>query len=126
MIQAPVILLRTGNSLYIVWYRLAAGVVPIFRLIYTAIIQYTSVRDPPCAKADHLTFIFPVYMFSDRYGVIIQYLTTCILVIFCLKIFHPNGNKEHLLFSSMVVYITKTGFLMTWLTIVIGFDHMTS
>ena len=39
---------------------------------------------------------------SNRNQFIIQYLT--LLMISCMKILRPDGNKEHMLLSSMMVY----------------------
>ena len=41
-------------------------------------------------------------LFSDKNPFIVQYLT--VFLIFCMKVRHLNGNKEHFLLSSMMVY----------------------
>ena len=105
-----------GNSLYFVWYRRAAAIAPIFQVIYTSIGHdfisnihlYPSIQSPavlnliiwPFSLSLHL-----IMLLSDKNQFRIQYLT--VLLIFCLKLFHLNGNKEHFLLSSMMFYTWK-------------------
>ena len=72
-----------------------------FHLKYTFMALHSV---PSCAKSDHLTLISPGYLvqqLSDWNQFVIQYLT--VLMIFCMKLFHLNGNKEHFLLSSLMV-----------------------
>ena len=73
-----------------------------FYLLYTFIALHSV---PSCAESDHWTFISPGYLvFSDKNQFIIQYLTLLTkLMDFFMKILKLNGNREHLLLSSMIV-----------------------
>ena len=42
---------KGGNSLYFVWYRRAAGIVPIFQVIYTSI-DYDFISNKPIRSSN--------------------------------------------------------------------------
>ena len=112
-----------GNSLNFVWYRRAAGIAPIFQVIYTSIGHdfisnihlQPSIQSP--AVLSLTTWPLPrqaILLLSDTNHFIIQYLT--VLMIFCIKQLNLNGNKEHFLLSSIMVY-TFIGILFPYSSI---------
>ena len=100
-----------GNSLYFVCYRRAAGIAPFFQVIYTSIGHdlISNIHLKPSIQSPAVLnwTIWPlslqvILLLSNKNQFLIQYLT--VLMIFCMKLSHLNGNKEHFLLSSMMVY----------------------
>ena len=86
-----------GNYGYFVWYRHVAGYLYINRSVSLPFHPPAVLSLTTCPLSLQV-----ILFFSNRNQFIIQSLT--VLMIFCMKILHPNGNKEHLLLSSMMVY----------------------
>ena len=109
-----------GNSLYFVWYRRAAGIAPIFQVIFTSIGHdfISNIHLQPSIQSLAVLSLttWPlslqvILLLSDKNQFRIQHLN--VLMIFCIKKLNLNGNKEHFLLSSMMVY-TFIGILFPY------------